>query len=103
MNWNEVYEWLKSHGHINDEWENIAVTDDGFYAEDKMENTFISLFTRGSDDELVFYVGCLRPKVSVGSCTGLYVSHSGDVIGFLEDHLEYMYDALMRKVMENNG
>ena len=102
MNWNEVYEWLKSHSHIHDEWENITITDDGFYAEDKMENTFISIFTRGGG-ELVLYVGCLRPKVSVGSGTGLYVSHSDDVIGFLEDNLEYMYDALMRKVMEKNG
>lgn len=101
MNWNEVYEWLKSHGHIHDEWENISVTDDGFYAEDEMENTFISIFTRGGN-ELVIYVGCLRPKVSVGSGTGCYVSHSDDVINFLEDNLEDMYDKLMRKVMEKN-
>ena len=102
MNWNEVYEWLKSHGHVREDWDCIGIGDDSFYAEDKMENTFISIFLRGGD-ELVLYVGCLRPKVSVGSGTGLYVSHSGEIIGFLEDHLEYMYDALMRKVMEKNG
>lgn len=102
MNWNEVYEWLKSHGHIHDGWETIAVGDDRFYAEDEMENTFISIFTRGGN-ELVLYVGCFRPKVSVGSGTGYYVSHSDDVINFLEDNLEDMYDELMRKVMENNG
>jgi hypothetical protein len=103
MNWNEVYEWLKSHNHVHEKWDCIAVGDDSFYAEDKMENTFISIFTRGGD-ELVLYVGCLRPKVSVGSGTGCYVSNCWDVIDFLEDNLEDMYDELMRKVMnEVNG
>ena len=35
-----------------------------FYAEDEMENTFISIFT-SSNDELVIYVGYLQPKVWV--------------------------------------
>ncbi len=103
MNWNEVYEWLKSHNHVHEKWDCVAVGDDSFYAEDKMENTFISIFTRGGD-ELVLYVGCLRPKVSVGSGTGYHVSNCWDVIDFLEENLEDMYDELMKKVMnEVNG
>lgn len=103
MNWNEVYEWLKSHGHVHENWDCIEIGDDSFYAEDKMENTFISIFTRG-EGELVLYIGCQRPKISVGSGTGCYVSNCWDVIDFLEDNLEDMYDALMKKVMnEVNG
>ena len=103
MNWNEVYEWLKSHNHVHEGWDCIAVGDDSFYAEDKAENTFISIFTRG-EGELVLYVGCRRPKVSVGSGTGYYVSNCWDVIDFLEDNLEDMYDELMKKAMnEVNG
>ena len=68
-----------------------------------METTFISIFTRGGD-ELVLYVCCLRPKVSVGSGTGCYVSNCWDVIDFLEENLEDMYNELMKKVMnEVNG
>ena len=102
MDWILVKEWLENHGHINSNWDCVAVSEDSFYAEDKMENTFISIFTRGGD-ELVIYVGCLRPKVSVGSSTGYYVSNCWDVIDFLEDNLEDMYDELMRKVVANNG
>ena len=102
MNWNEVYEWLKSHGHVQENWDCIEISDDSFYAEDSMENTFISLFTRGVD-ELVLYVGCLRPKMSVGGSTGFYVSDCWDVIDFLVDYLEDMYDELMGKAMEKNG
>ena len=98
MNWNEVYEWLKSYNHIHEGWDCITVNDDGFYAKDEMENTFISIFTRGGD-ELVLYVGCLKPKVSVGSSTGYHVSNCWDVIDFLDDNLENMYDELMKKVM----
>ena len=98
MNWNEVYEWLKRHGHVNDNWEHLEISDDSLYAKDSFENTFISLFTRGGD-ELVIYVGCLRPKMSVGSGTGCYVSNCWDVIDFLGDNLEDMYDELMKKVM----
>ena len=97
MNWNEIYEWLKSHNHIHEGWTYITIGDDNFYAEDEMENTFISIFTR-NEDELVLYVGCLRPKVSVGGNTDCYVSNCWDVIDFLEGNLENMYDELMRKV-----
>ena len=103
MNWNEVYDWLRSHNHVHENWERIEINDDSFYAEDEIENTFISIFTRGGD-ELVLYVGCLRPKISVGSGTGWYVSTCWDVIDFLDDHLEDIYDELMQKVMnEVNG
>lgn len=102
MTWIDVKEWLESHGHINSTWGCVEVNEDSFYAEDEMENTFISIFTRGND-ELVVYVGCLRPKVSVGSGTGYQVTHSDDVIYFLEDNLGDMYDELMRKVVASNG
>ena len=103
MNWNEVYEWLKSHNHVHEKWDCIAFDIDSFYAEDKLENTFISIFFRGGD-ELVFIVGCMRPKVSVGGSTGYHVSNCWDVIDFLEENLEDMYDELMKKVMnEVNG
>ena len=99
MNWNEVYEWLKSHNHVHENWDCIAVGDDSFYAEDKMENTFISLFVRGGC-ELVAIVGMMHPKISVGGSTGVEVYSHENVIWFLEDNLEDMYDELMRKVVQ---
>lgn len=98
MTWVYIKEWLESHGYINPTWNCIEVNEDGFYAEDKIENTFISIFTH-NNDELVLYVGCLQPKVSVGSSTGYYVSNCWDVIDFLDDSLENMYDELMKKIM----
>jgi hypothetical protein len=102
MIWNEVYEWLKSHNHVNEKWDCIAVGEDSFYAEDKMENTFISLFQRG-ENELVAVVGMMRPNVSVGGPTDAVIYSYEDVIYFLEDNLEDMYDELMRKAVEKNG
>ena len=99
MNWILVKEWLENHGHINPNWDCIGVSDDSFYAEDKMENTFISLFTRGGC-ELVAIVGMMHPKVSVGGSTGIDVYSHENVIWFLEDNLEDMYDELMRKVVQ---
>ena len=81
---------------INPTWNCIEVNEDSFYAEDEMENTFISIFT-SSSDELVVYVGCLRPKMSVGGITGYQITCSDDIIYFLEDNLEDMYNELMRK------
>lgn len=99
MDWNIVKEWLETHGHINPAWDCIGVGDDSFYAEDKAENTFISIFTRAAG-ELIFYVGCKRPKISVGGSTGHFAFSCEDVINFLEDNLEDMYDQLTRKVMK---
>ena len=98
MTWVYIKEWLESHGYINPTWNCVEVNEDSFYAEDKIENTFISIFTH-NNDELVLYVGCLRPKVSVGGTTGYQVTHSDDIIYFLEDNLEDMYNELMRKVI----
>jgi hypothetical protein len=98
MTWVDIKEWLETHEHISPTWDCVEVNEDSFYAEDEMENTFISIFTR-SNDELVVYVGCLRPKISVGGETGYQVTHSDDIIYFLEDNLEDMYNELMRKVM----
>ena len=98
MTWVYIKEWLESHGYINPTWNCVEVNEDGFYAKDEMENTFISIFT-SSNDELVVYVGCLRPKMSVGGTTGYQIIHSDDIIYFLEDNLEDMYNELMRKVI----
>lgn len=99
MTWVYIKEWLESHGYINPTWwDCVEVNEDSFYAEDEMENTFISIFTH-NNNELVVYVGCLRPKVSVGGKTGYQVTHSDDIIYFLEDNLEDMYNELMRKVI----
>ncbi len=99
MNWNEVKIWLHCHNHINEhQWEVIEVNDDNLYCSDTVENTFFSLFTR-SDGELIMFVGMLQPKVSVGGPTGIYVENYHDVIDFLIDHMDDMYDELMRKVV----
>ena len=102
IDWMEVKEWLESHGHIHSGWDCIGVSDESFYAEDKMENTFISLFIRGGC-ELVAIVGMLHPHVSVGGPTDACVYSHENVIWFLEDNLENMYDELMRKAVANNG
>ena len=99
MDWMLVKEWLEDHGHINSNWDCVAVNEDSFYAEDKMENTFISLFQRGGC-ELVAVVGMRRPHISVGGPTDVAIYSHEDVIYFLEDNLEDMYDELMRKVSE---
>ena len=99
MNWMLVKEWLENHGHINPNWDCIGVSDESFYAEDKMETTFISLFVRGGC-ELVAIVGMMHPKISVGGSTGVAVYSHENVNWFLEDNLEDMYDELMRKVVQ---
>ncbi len=96
MNWSEVYEWLLNHGHVNPSWELVDITEDGFYAEDSFENTFISLFTRGGD-ELVVFVGCLHPKVSVGGATSVCVESHFDVLDYLHDNFEVYYEKLAEK------
>ena len=96
MIWKEVYHWMESKDHVNSAWECIGATDSSFYAEDEFENTFISMFTR-NDGELIVYVGMMRPKISVGGSTGIIVNSHYDVIDYLEDNLENMYDELMEK------
>lgn len=97
MEYREVLQWLKDHGHINDDWAEISWADDGLYCRDEFENTMISVFNR-VDGELICYVDCLRPKVSVGGPTGVYVNNPWDVIDYLYDNLEDMYEDLMKKV-----
>lgn len=97
MEYREVLQWLKDHGHINDDWTEISWTDDALYCRDEFENTMISVFNR-VNGELICYVGCVRPNVSVGGPTGIYVINHWDVIDYLTDHLEDMYEDLMKKV-----
>ena len=99
MDWFEVKNWLENHGHISSSWDCVAVGDDSFFAEDEMENTFISLFQRSNGHELIAFVGMMHPKCSVGGGTGRTIDSHEDVIAFLEDNLEDMYDELMRKVL----
>lgn len=94
MEYREVLQWLKDHGHINEDW-----ADNALYCRDEFENTMISVFNR-VDGELICYVGCVRPDVSVGGSTGIYVANPWDVIDYLTDHLEDMYEDLMKKVSE---
>jgi hypothetical protein len=103
IDWMKVKNWLEFYGHINSNWDCVAVSEDSFYAEDKMENTFISLFQRGGC-ELVAIVGMLHPHISVGGSTGITLYSHENVTWFLEDNLENMYDELMEKAMnEVNG
>lgn len=99
MDWTMVKDWLEDHGYINADWETCEVGDDSIYCEDEMENTFISIFTR-SNQELIVFVGMIKPKLSCGSSTGVYVNSPYDVTDFLHDNLEDMFDELMRKSME---
>ena len=97
MEYREVLQWLKDKGHINDKWAEISWADDSLYCRDEFENTMISVFNR-VNGELICYVGCLQPKVSVGGPTGVYVINPWDVIDYLRDNLEDMYEDLMKKV-----
>lgn len=99
IDWNEVVRWLKEHGHMNDSWDCVEVGEDSFYAEDNAENTIISLFTRAGG-ELIVFVGCRRPNISVGGSTGVFVESYLDVLDWLFDNLEPMYDELMEKIMK---
>ena len=99
MNWDEVYEWLKSCDYVNSSWERIDVMSHGLYCSDDAENTIISVFTR-NDGELVCYLGMYNPEVEVGGRTGVYVTGIYDVIDYLTLNLEDMCDELMRKVGE---
>lgn len=98
MDWTIVKEWLIAHGNITENWD-IEVGDDSIYCSNETENTFISVFTRG-DQELIVYVGMLKPKFTCGSSTGVYVASPYDVTDFLHDHLEDMFDELMRRFMK---
>ena len=101
MDWMMVKEWLESRGHINANWD-VEFGDDGIYCFSEMENTFISVFTRG-DQELVVYVGMLKPKFTCGSSTGIYVTSPYDVTDFLYDHLDDMFDELMRQYVNSKN
>lgn len=98
MNWDEVYEWLKSCGYVNSSWERIDVMSHGLYCGDDAENTIISIFVR-KDGELVCYLGMYNPDVEVGGRTGLYLDNTGDLIDYLEWSLEDLSNELMRKVV----
>ncbi len=96
MGWNVVKEWLEDHGHINPDWETVEVQDNGIYCCDTMENTMISIFIKGSM-ELVVFVGTLKPKMSVGGNTGIYVQSVYDIDGYLSEILEDLYNRLAEK------
>jgi hypothetical protein len=96
IGWELVKEWLERRGYISDRWERVEVDDCGIYCADTMENTFISLFINGGF--LVCFVGCIKPKVYAGGDTDCRCSHYCDVINYLDDELENLFDALERKI-----
>lgn len=96
INWEEVRFWLERKGHINSQWERIEVSQDGIYCEDTSENTIISIFTKVSG-ELVVFVGILKPKMSVGGETGVYVETHWDVCDYLIDNMERLIEKLEDK------
>ena len=85
-----------SKGHINAQWERIEVSQDGIYCEDTSENTIISIFTKVSG-ELVVFVGILKPKMSIGGETGIYVETHWDVCDYLIDNMERLFEKLEDK------
>lgn len=99
IEWPTIIEWLELHGHISFNWEEIT-NEDCVYCADTLENTFISIFTKVSG-ELVVFVGCNKPKISVGGDTGIYIQSEWDIIDYLEDNLEDMFDKLNIKIMES--
>ena len=101
MDWTIVKEWLKDHEHISADWD-VEIGDNSIYCSSEIENTFISVFVKGSR-ELIVYVGMLKPKFTYGNSTGVYVASPYDVTDFLHDHLEDMFDELMRQYMERIG
>lgn len=90
----EIYNWLVDNGHINPSWEEIHIKEDSFYAEDPLENTFISIYTKSYG--VVIFVGCLEPKISIGGDYSIDTD-CWSIIDFLENNLEDMYDKLMRE------
>ena len=96
VDWRLVKEWLERRGYISDAWEQIDVDDGGIYCADPAENTFISLFVNGGF--LVCFVGCINPKISAGGDTDCPCSHYCDVINYLSDELDNLFDILARKM-----
>lgn len=96
MNWETITEWLEIHGHITFDWEEIT-NEDCVYCADTLENTFISIFTKVSG-ELVVFVGCNNPQTSVGGDTGIYVQTEWEIIDYLHDNLEDMFEKLNIKL-----
>ena len=96
IEWPTITEWLEIHGHISFKWEEIT-NDDCVYCADTLENTFISIFTKNTG-ELVVSVGCFHPRVSVGGDTGLYVQTEWDIIDYLHDNLEDLFETLNTKL-----
>lgn len=99
MDWNIVKDWLERHGHIRPDWETIEISNDGIYCSDTMENTIISIFTKVST-ELVVFVGTIKPKVSVGGNTGIYIQSIYDVTDYLSDIMTDLYESLEKKWQE---
>lgn len=98
IEWPTITEWLEIHGHISFDWEEIT-NEDCVYCADSLENTFISIFTKATG-ELVVFVGCFNPHVSVGGDTGICVETEWEIIDYLHDNLEDLFETLNTKIME---
>lgn len=95
MDWSIVKDWLIRHGHANEDWDYIEITDDSIYLKDSFENTFISAFQNHGN--LIVYVGIVNPNISVGGDTGFPCSSPWDAIDYFTDYLEELWEDLGRK------
>ena len=95
MDWSIVKDWLIQHGHANEDWDYIEITDDSIYLKDSFENTFISAFQ--AHGNLIVYVGVVNPNISVGGDTGFPCSSPWDAIDYFTDYLEELWEELGKK------
>ncbi len=96
IEWELVKDWLMETGYISTAWSNIQVDSHGIYCSDWLENTFISIFINGGF--LVCFVGCLKPKISAGGDTDCVCESHWDVIYYLQDKLDHLFDVLDTKI-----
>ena len=104
MDWNIVKNWLIEHGYTSDveDWE-YQLLKDGIYARSEENNAYLSFFARPEDNQLMVYVGSIKPRLSMGGATGLYLYNIFDVIDYLHDELERIYDDMYKLYSKKVG
>ena len=98
IEWSTITEWLEIHEYISFDWDEIH-NENSIYCADPIEGTFISIFIKPAD-ELVVFVGYNSPKIFVGGDTGIYIQSEWEIIDYLHDNLEDMFEKLNIKIME---
>ena len=104
MDWHIVKDWLIEHGYTSDieDWE-YQISENGIYAKSEENNDYISAFGRPEDNQLMVYVGSIKPKLSEGGLTGQYLYNIFDVINYLHDELERIYDDMYKLYSKKVG